>query len=565
MNIANSLADEQSVYYEGENAGQVAEFTSNLLTLNERGEGTYKWKGGLPNISESSSPDVPNYTRTISMSYTIDGKTYQWSGSGMYGILLGELTTGTNFVTAGPDKVDMVLRDPPGTGSHAEWTSGTATVKTTTVGGTWNMDETVITHTALGADVKTVNGMGVASITSVDAEHDIDVGVHIVDEGEGSGTTTTTYTVERTISTSDSPDFVGSSGDVYIGRSTNTTFGKARQISLTRESASAPVEITKKDVITTGLEFATAFNYTQNYIENVLIPNLEAMLDQKLVTLSNGEIDAFTNNTSEPIYLTPYSPGDENYGKPNFEGIDLVNAILNGESTSNGPNYWMIPPKNADPDECYADEVNWIFNQIECWKKTIANNEKDKVEAYYEKNKECFIRNVSFDGGAKVSYSEQSDTTKNTTIENTFTTTIIAGNNWGVMINKTGVVWELATENGAGIHSVQSSDTTNVATFVYELAEDGGDDALSVDVLKSPAGWSPIFHTRAGQTSAPYEGREDTQYYEPGKYVLNEATMQIEVPKLAVEVPVVSDVPTGSAANFSLLLSNESEVNCDIY
>ena len=83
VNIANSLADTQAVYYEGDKAGQATETESNIITLNERGEGIYKWKGGLPNTSESSSPDVPNYARTIAMTYTIDGKTYQWSGSGM--------------------------------------------------------------------------------------------------------------------------------------------------------------------------------------------------------------------------------------------------------------------------------------------------------------------------------------------------------------------------------------------------------------------------------------------------------------------------------------------------
>ena len=172
------------------------------------------------------------------------------------------------------------------------------------------------------------------------------------------------------------------------------TFGKARQIGLTREFETSPIEVTKRDVITTGVSFATVFNYSQNYIESTLIPNLKALLDQMLITANRGEIDGFVNNSDSPVYLTPYSRGDENFGKPNFEGADLAFAIMNGQSTTSGPNYWMIPPKNANPSECFADSVNWIINQIECWKQTIANNEKDKVDAYYNQNKECFIRNV---------------------------------------------------------------------------------------------------------------------------------------------------------------------------
>jgi len=55
-----------------------------------------------------------------------------------------------------------------------------------------------------------------------------------------------------------------------------------------------------------------------------------------------------------------------------------------------------------------------------------------------------------------------------------------------------------------------------------------------------------IFRTQAGATSCPYEGENITQYYEPGKYVIDQATKQIEVPEIAVEDDFIENVPTVS-------------------
>ncbi|MCF0159020.1 MAG: hypothetical protein HUJ83_10980, partial [Veillonella sp.] len=457
----------------------------------------------------------------------------------------------------------MVLRDPPGTGSHAEWTSGYVKTTTTTLGGIWSLDESYKLTALLGSNTETVTGVGLASITSLEATANFITGLQVVDEGENANTTTSTYTITSTISTSDAPEYVGSMGDVYIGRSTNITFGRARQISLTREGTMADPEITKQDVTTVGTNFGTIFNYTQNYIENVLIPNYQAMLEEKLITIDEREIEKFINHTDYPVYLTPHKPGDENFGKANYEGDEYKKAIQDKLPLSSGPNYWMKEPYLSQ--ESYTDSVAWIINQIEAWENAIAANERDKVEAFYKQNQKHFIENVSFDSGTKRSYTQQNDDGTGTSVENTIKAVVTLGGVFGSSINKTGILNEIITVNGGGAHTVESTDSTSTAIFMYEFAEDGDDDALSVDVLTSPAKWSPIFHTRAGQTCGPYEGKEETKYFEPGQYVLNEATMQIEVPKITVEVPVVSDVPTGSAANFNLLLTNESEIDEDVY
>ncbi len=54
-----------------------------------------------------------------------------------------------------------------------------------------------------------------------------------------------------------------------------------------------------------------------------------------------------------------------------------------------------------------------------------------------------------------------------------------------------------------------------------------------------------------------------TKYYEPGSIIM-EGTMQIEVPHIAVDNPVVNSVPSGSAAEYTLQLSNASEIGADV-
>ena len=187
--------------------------TNNTLTLDSLGKATYVWKAGLPNITAP-------YSRTISMFYDIEGRTYNWSGNGMSGIILGSLPTGSNFVTSGPDIVDMILRDPPGTGSSAEWTSGTVYSRAESTGGVWSSETELITTTKLGIDCTTSTGFGVAIINELKSTNDLTVGLNENIQGEEANTWSKATTVTRAISTSSAPEYVGANGDVSARRPT---------------------------------------------------------------------------------------------------------------------------------------------------------------------------------------------------------------------------------------------------------------------------------------------------------------------------------------------------------
>lgn len=555
VTINNALSASQSVYLEnntaGKPAGSLVELESNQLQLDSLGCAVYTWKAGLPNITAP-------YTRTLSISYDIDDRTYNWDGSGMNGIILGSLPTGNNFVTSGPDVVEMILRDPPGTGSSAEWTSGTVTSKSTSYGGVWSTENEVIATGKFGFDITTLTGgIGIGKIDEIKNTYDASAGLNVTTQGESASTWSRSVTTTRTISTSSASEYVGANGDVFIGSATNLIYGLARDVNFRRQGTSDKAALELKDVVTTGLNFKTMFNYTENYVENVLLPNLRSMRNSLLQTVASTQ--GFSNTTGHTVYLTTLAADDPRFGSSNHDKKAWGSKATKHVSIS-GPSYTMIAPSNNN--QCYSDSVEWCNSQIQIWENTLAANEKEKVLAY--ENREKHIdQNFSFDSGSSVNMSTQVEESHGSTTDWTLTANVILDKTWIAAFNELGVETHISTRTGGGTHNTWESGTTKLSSFSYTLAEEGDDDALTVDVYKYGA-YSPIFRTRGGQTSGPYEGEVKTKYYRPGTTIM-EATMQIEVPHITVDVPTVSNVPTGSAANYTLRLTNASEIDEDVY
>ena len=555
VTINNALSASQSVYLEnntaGKPAGSLVELESNQLQLDSLGCAVYTWKAGLPNITAP-------YTRTLSISYDIDDRTYNWDGSGMNGIILGSLPTGNNFVTSGPDVVEMILRDPPGTGSSAEWTSGTVTSKSTSYGGVWSTENEVIATGKFGFDITTLTGgIGIGKIDEIKNTYDASAGLNVTTQGESASTWSRSVTTTRTISTSSASEYVGANGDVFIGSATNLIYGLARDVNFRRQGTSDKAALELKDVVTTGLNFKTMFNYTANYVENVLLPNLRAMRNSLLQTVASTQ--GFSNTTGHTVYLTTLAADDPRFGSSNHDKKAWGSKATKHVSIS-GPSYTMIAPSNNN--QCYSDSVEWCNSQIQIWENTLAANEKEKVLAY--ENREKHIdQNFSFDSGSSVNMSTQVEESHGSTTDWTLTANVILDKTWIAAFNELAVETHISTRTGGGTHNTWESGTTKLSSFSYTLAEEGDDDALTVDVYKYGA-YSPIFRTRGGQTSGPYEGEVKTKYYRPGTTIM-EATMQIEVPQITVDVPTVSNVPTGSAANYTLRLTNASEIDEDVY
>ena len=535
VTVNNALSGEQSVYIEdngGHKAGEIVEMVNNQLELDSLGRATYIWRAGYPNIAEP-------YTRTISMTYEVGGAFKQWDGNGMTGIIIGDLPTGNNFVTAGPDHPTMILRDPPGTNSFAEWTSGSSHTRSEVRGNTVTQNNSVAFKHKFGFGKSIVAGsMVLAAVTSIEQANDLEIGAKMESEYESSNTVNTTTTTTKTISTSAAPEYVGAQGDVFIGNSTNIIFGKSRNIGFKRSSGNN-FELGLEDMISTGMEFGTMFMYTQNYIENVMLPNYELMRRNFLVTTTQDKINSYKNDTGHTVYLTTLSPDDKKFGT---EGTYVVKKAA----------------------EAAEDSVLWINTQIENWQNILAENEKAKVKAHERSEKYLIQGNISFDSGTIYNYSHESSRDSTHTSEWKVAAGLYVDDLFGLSVDQFGFEIHVTDETMGGRHESDGDQYVDNTVFGFTLAEDGDDDALTVDVYDYMDGFGPIFRTRGGQTCCPYEGKTVTKYYEPGTTIM-EATMQIEVPQIDVDVPIVSDIPTGTSANYTLRLSNASEIDEDVY
>lgn len=550
--VSNALSSEQSVYAEnnpqGGTPGEVGQMVNNTLVLDSVGHATYMWKAGLPNITAP-------YKRTISMSYDINDRAYMWDPAGdgtnmQEGIILGFLPTGNNFVTEGPTLLQMILRDPPGTASSAQWTTGTVKSKYSYKGNTVVTDNSLELVSHWGNKTSLGSGIGFIVMTDVENKWDAGLGVKISNVSEDGNSWTSTVSTEKVISTSAEPEYVGANGDLFIGSSNNLIYGLARNLTLRRDGSDVTLGV--KDAYTTGLQFKTEFAYSANYIENVLIPNLISLRNSKLTYVAN--VNDFKPSGDSVVYLTTLKPEDIGYGTNNNDKIWGKDAVL----SSTGRSYTM---KIGDPTKSCSDEIVWYNDQIENWQKWLAVNEEEKVRAYEERDENT--KNYSFDAGSSITYTATNENGKGKQYENNFTGLAHVIGRTGFQIAGVGITATVTTDTGGGIHTSGEETDTETSTFSYTLAETGDDDAITVDVY-GYGKYSPIFRTRGGQTSGPYEGEAKTKYYRPGTTIM-EATMQIEVPKIDVDVATVTDVPAGQAANYTLRMMNESQTSEDVY
>ena len=512
--------------------------------LNEEGKTYYSWQAGMPLLAAP-------YTRTLNIYY---GETDALKeGLSLTGIVLGVSSTGNNFVTSGPVDVDMILRDPPGSQSFTEWTKGTVSTRKIFSATTTSSDTTVNHSVSLHPELSvSASGEGYSLGGTVSWGWDIAAGGHSnVTEWTTSNSYTKSVSVWDTFSTSDSPQYDGLDGDVFIGTSTNIIIGDVRNLSLFRDGTDrTKAHVDVKDDYAQGLSFPTAFVYTQHQIINNIIPDLEKIRNSLLTVVPNTD-SGKVNNGSEPIYITTLSPSDPLFGL--------------------GGTYTVIPPKNSN-QTYMVDTISNLNMQIMSWKDALAANEAEKVGA--SKVRQAMVSqgratNRSFDAGSSITETytveDISESSEETYRSEMIVLKAASDNSGGFSIFGIGYS-KKETADSTFIHDNRTDDSSSQsASFSYTLRDEDVTDVISVDIYSNYGRYgSPIFHTLAGKTSNPYEGRVETKYFEADQHhVIMESTLQVERPDIEVVKATMSDVPSGSPANYELHLSNLSEAGVD--
>ena len=555
VTITNEINDQQMVVARVDNEslglqpGDIYDVKSDQLMLDARGKNEFTFTTGLPNI-------VKPYTRQLSMSMERNSRTYTYGG--VNAIVLGSLTTGNNFVTLGPDKVAMVLRDPPGANSKTTWTTGTTKTKMRSTAHGFYGDETITTTNAGGIKLEILSGIGVlASTTKLSQTISSTGGVHYSVNRNNQTDETWSVTATKSISTGTGSAYVGASGDVFIGASTNIIIGTCRKLGFFRKGNNYPFELDLKDALSMGDSITTSFMYSAYELENVMIPKWEdTRLSLFTFVKDENEARNYVNTSDRSVYATWLKKDDPNLG----------------DTTT----YRQIAPRNWDGETFLPDSVLWCTNQIESWHKLMADNEEDKLKAI--NGADYFRENISFDTGSPNSYSSRCDTTyqKKHNYNHKLGGIIKAGYLSEISETAAYLKWglDVNTENGWTMATSESDPDENHkewAQFDYSFSDSNRGTDFSVSSYKSPSGWSDSFFLIGGQSYNPYEGEEKTKYFEAGQHTLSNGTEQMEQPSIRISLDgdadnsaksiTLSDVPAGKTGQLTLHLSNLNNTN----
>lgn len=534
----------------------------------------------------------------------------------------GDHVKGTNFVTAGPDKLLTVLRDPPGSNSYSFLEKGVSFTESSTATGTFHNEGFEGANITSGTSLKIFQGTAgggalVATENTSDFTTTLKVGVAHEETLEGSDQFKNSFTLTNRYQTSDDPLYVGADGDVYIGYSTNMFFGESEDVTLIKKATynAAPekyevvyTDTTGKDYlmvksssISVTQSFNTLFAYPQIYIEQTLIPNLESLINKFLIVDGFKDVESYkrlAEETHQSYYLS-YLPADHpDFGKANTDMTIADQTLGNPKDVFDGPSYMVISPKDDDDktpvSSTARDTINILNQWIVAWKDRLAQNEMEKAyytDKYEDGNK---ISNFSFHAGSPIEYTEEYSTGRSHTNSFNVSLGIHAERETDVEVGTSGERYgstftfeETATTAMGGSFETEV-ERNHSKGFV--LSEDGDDDYISVDVYHE-RGWSSdwekyevgqdididvdtsvvkdkdyyssfVFITRGGATSCPYEKAYVTKYYQPGTEI-GASTMQLEVPSIGIENDFVENVPSGEEAFFTLYLRNNSETSED--
>lgn len=563
-----------------------------------------------------ATPDMVTGKQTISIHATYgqsenDQTSIAWKApfadkeGGQEMIIMGGVQSGSNFVTAGPENVLFVLRDPPGSQSYSSMSISTSWNEASTYKGGVEFTQNFAGETTIGAG----NEMVIAMSLVTEMENSVIAGNNLDFKESYTGTNTRkrAWSTALSYKTSNSPSYVGADGDLYVGYSTNYVFGHSDQIMLVKgadyrankglyQNLYTPEDgdwvLASRIVTTMGDSVKTMFDYAQMDIEKIVIPNLISMRNGMFTDLIDGDFQ----KTEDYLYDEVYKPGNEHKiyyiskvdkSSPSFATKDNYACIHNVDYWSKQHKVSDVKSKSGENLCLYVmpDSVAIINQWIANWKTQIALNEEAKVKATDK------VQNFSFSAGSSaIDYKESYSTSR--ALSNGFSITIGYAHTFGSKEKaKSGAVIEgKCTQKigGSTNHGgTWDESATRSHTYGFVLQDTDKDDNLSVDVFREPK-WnadkenydidydvngSPsaidekdsystfIFKKIGGATSLPYEDAQKVKYWSGHEgEVIDAATMHVDRPTLSISKTMTEGVPMGDVAYVDIEMGNNSEV-----
>jgi hypothetical protein len=524
----------------------------------------YTFKGGTPNTDAAS-----NFKRTLDLKYRSNGVDYPLTGYKSDGIVMGGVADGSQtFVTAGPQLPDIILRDPPGSGSSA----------TIEKGSSFSFSKENTSSSSNGTDLNTTISLGfkmslggglAGPVMETESTNDLTTGISTEQTSTNGKSVSTTYSFNQTISTNDEADWVGGDADLYIGSSANQFYGTYNELVTSTTVNSTPILVAyasgtasnatklypkvNKAMYFNESPEKTVFMYTQHHILNEIIP-------QYLDIVSQIESGALVENQNGVLSKSAYKSSINLWRK----------IILNNELTK----YQALKDK---------DKLKASLNSIiESLKDPVTKTLSDSAKQLKDLLNKTFYENISFDSGIgelTKSFEIGRLSSSSYSYELQLDASVVAS--VGATFNETGFGMESSTSSGSGNGSSSEDSSDETTNISYTLKDHDINNIFSVDVINAFDGNGPVFITKGGQTSCPYEGAALTYFYNPthpnvtnpsatiidlpetSRVPLTVATIALEKPEITVVASDVAGIYDGRNAEFILQLRNTSTANKD--
>ncbi|GMU86840.1 MAG: hypothetical protein AMXMBFR48_20810 [Ignavibacteriales bacterium] len=221
---------------------------------------------GYPNI-------ISPYTKRLQISAAHrDGRA---AGDTLFAVVTGFKPRTNAFTTTSPAVPLLILRDPPGDASYSYFSNSTSISNSLNMYYQSTSGTDLDSRLSLAPDFSFDVGFLYSVSTEIDLTLDITSSMSYTQTGTSATELSTTITTTENFSTADDDAITGDGGDVFIGGAMNLIYGVTDVLKYNGSCGFTQ----ETSLVVSPNGFATTFIYTADYIENFVIPSLEAIND----------------------------------------------------------------------------------------------------------------------------------------------------------------------------------------------------------------------------------------------------------------------------------------------
>ena len=353
-----------------------------------------------------------------------------------------------------------------------------------------------------------------------------------------------------------------------------------------------------------------SFAYSQDYILTVLLPQLIELRDQLLVTGDSATVQSIADAKQEPVYWSHVMPTDTTFALSNYQIV-----YPTGETP------WMEVNRVAEYNNMIASWMNLIAQNEKEKLTVMAGVNADLVDTYFVSNGVKLSHTETYDAVENHAFKidgvgfnpSTALTTKSivTSIDKiseaaskALASIYQVGDNGKIIaLQPTGVITRVPTAsfdwninpifdinfdrdpnwsenrsrtagfvlepdeysymNVSVLRWKEEDNTFNKSTYDVRETVDDGNDYDDYAYLYG----SYIYKLNGGATKCPWEGPEESIFYEQGgrPAQLSSGTLKLENPTIDIIHHEISDVPRDQPAIIQIRLSNETQQSFENY